>query len=150
MHAARKLGRELVRDMGAKPHPAQLFDGEFARFGLGALQRAAHQAEGHVFPDAEAVEQRATLKQHPEPRQKGVAVARGHILPVQRDAALIRGDKAQDAFQQHRFAGARPPDDHHRGALGDGQIDPAQHLVRPEGLMHAAELNHEKNSSVSR
>ncbi len=69
---------------------------------LGALQRAAQQAEGDVLPDGQSVEQRSALEQHPEPGQKGLAVTPRIILSVEQDAAGSVGiHKPQDALQRH-------------------------------------------------
>jgi hypothetical protein len=81
--------------------------------------------------------------------EEGVAVAFGDILPVQRDGAAIMADKPEDAFQQHRFAGARSADDDHALPRRDGQVHPAQDAVLAEGLGDVGEGDHaEKNSSV--
>jgi hypothetical protein len=45
-----------------------------------------------------------------------------------------RAQQAQDAFQQHRLAGARAADDHHAFAARDRQVDAAQHRLGPKAL----------------
>ena len=117
---------------------------------------AAHQAEGDVLPDRQAVEQRAALKQHAELFQKFVAVAFGGVLAVDHDQPAVGFDKADDALDQHRLAGARSADDHHALALGDRQVDTVKNGLGAEGFMQVLDLDHgfdvgheEKNTSVS-
>ena len=112
---------------------------------LGSLRGAAHQPEGDVFPDFQAVEQRTTLEQHTKAGEEGVAVGFAHIRAVQRDATRIGRDKAEDGFQQHRFSGARAADHHHALPARDGQIDAAQDVIFAEGFGDAGKLYHDPN-----
>jgi hypothetical protein len=75
--------------------------------------------------------------------------------------ARIRHDDAEDAFEQHRFSGARSADHHDRFAWHDVEIEVAQDMMRAERLVQAAnpdlrcridrnETHRAKNNSVIR
>jgi hypothetical protein len=133
--------------------------GDLAGVGKGAFF-LCQQAEGDVFPDRETVEQRAVLEQHADFRADRLtrAAALGEdVDAVDLDGAGVWLDQAEDAFDQHRFAGAGTADHHHRGAFGDIEIDAVQHYFIAERLAQAAQADFRaeggahraKNSSVS-
>ena len=150
LHAARQLGGQAVGHVGFEAHAAQFLDGDGAGLFARAFEGAAQQAKGDVLPDRQAVEQRAALKQHAEAGQKGIAVAGTCGLAIDQNGACIRCHQPQNAFQRHGFSGAGATDDHHRCALGDMQVDPAQHVVGAERFGNALHPDHsEKNTPVS-
>ena len=64
-----------------------------------------------------------------------------HVLAVDLDDAGIRRDQAEDAFDQHRLAGAGAADHHHAGAGHDVEIDAVQHLLVAERFFQAADAD---------
>ena len=62
-----------------------------------------------------------------------------HVLAIDLDHAGVGFENAEDAFDQHRLAGAGPADHHNRFAGGDIEIDAAQHLLFTEGFGDAAQ-----------
>ena len=89
----------------------------------------AQQAEGDVLPDGEAVKKCAALKEHSEAGKEGIAVAFLHIVAINCDLTAVGRHEAKDGFEHHRFACARAADDHHGGALFDGQVDALQDML---------------------
>ena len=82
----------------------------------------------------------AALEQHAEFRHQPGALAAGEahrVPPVDGDLAAIGADQAQDAFQRHRLAGARPADDDQRLAGRYVEIDAREHRFGPEALLQA-------------
>ena len=142
LHAAREFRREQIGHIGGQAHTAQLLDRDFAGFFFGFGQRSAQQAEGDVLPDRQAVKQRAALKEHAEPGQKGVALDFRGVFAIQRDRPLILHHQAQNAFQQNRFPGAGATNDHHAFAAVDGQVYPIQNAFRAKGFMDVCQFNH--------
>ena len=63
-----------------------------------------------------------------------VAGQRQDILAVDLDAAGVGLDQAEDAFQQHRLAGAGAADHHHGGARHDVEVDAVEHELVAEAL----------------
>ena len=49
-----------------------------------------------------------------------------HVAAIDLDRTRIGLDQAEDGFQQHRLAGARPADHHHGCAGHDVEVDPIQ------------------------
>src|SRR5262249_25639263 len=105
----------------------------------------------------EAGAQRGALEQYAElaplPLALGAVDADG-LLAVDLDAAALGVEQAEDAFDGHRLAGARPADHHQRFADPDIEIDAAQHRLVAERFVEAAHgdlrrrAHREKNSSV--
>lgn len=79
------------------------------------------QAEGHILPDGQAVEERAALEQHAEMPEEGAAVDLREGLAVDQHRAGVRALDAEDAFQRHRLAGAGAADDDEALAPADGE-----------------------------
>jgi hypothetical protein len=141
LHATAQLRGEQLADLGSQPDIAELVDRHLARL-LGRHAVALDRAEGHVLPDAQRIEQRAALEQHAELAHDLAAAVIAEIdglHAVDRDRAVVGLHQAEDAFQQHRLAGARAADHHHRFARRDVEVDAAQHLLRSEGLGDAAQ-----------
>jgi hypothetical protein len=136
---------------GLEAHAAQFLDRDLAGLGLGPFLRPALQPKGHILPDRQRIEQGTALKQHPEPREKGIAVTRLHILAIDRDQTAVRRHQPQHAFQADRFARAGPADDHTAFATRHIEREALQDPFRPKGLMDIIKPDHAlKNSSVKR
>ena len=101
-----------------------------------------HQAERHVLPERQRVEQGRALEQHPELAVDPVAVVArysDHVFSVDQDRSGIGLEDADDAFDQHRLSGAGAAD-HDQGFAGaDVEIEPAQDLFAPERLFQSAD-----------
>ncbi len=138
LHTARKLGSKQVCGFRGQPHAAQFFDGDLAGFIAGAGQRPTQQAKGDILPDGQAVKQSAALEKHPEAVQKGFAGFGVQHLSAYGDCSPIGSDQTKDAFQQHRFAGARAADHHHRLTFGYVKRCAAQHMFGTERFMDVA------------
>jgi hypothetical protein len=140
-----------VRDVGGQADLGEDFDGFFAGIFAGDFL-LRQQPEGDVFPDRDAVEQGAVLEQHADlPAQFARARARRaqHVLTVDFNAAGICRNQAEDAFDQHRFAGARASYDHHGGLRHDVEIDAVQHFFGPERLLQAADFDFRRHFTNS-
>ena len=132
--------RPTLRELGERHLP-----------GLGRRHAVAlDQSEGDVLPDAQRVEQGAALEQHAELAHHVGALAiaeAGRLLAVDLDRAAVGPHQAEDAFQQHRLAGARAADHDDRFAGRDVEVDAAQHLLGAEGLVDAAQRDLGRASS---
>ena len=141
LHAARQFRRKELADLGSEADMAELGDRHLVRLG-GIHAVALDRTERHVLPDAQRVEQRAALEQHAElAHDLGAAVVAqaDGFRAVDLDRARVRPHQAEDAFQQHRLAGARTADHHHGLSRRHVEIDAAQHLLGPEGFGDAAQ-----------
>ncbi len=102
------------------------------------------QREGDVVVEVERPEQRAVLEEHAEllaQLEEVVVGERGDRLPGDDHVALVGVEQADDVLDAHRLAGARWAEDHRHLALGDPEVEPAQHAVGAEGLVHVDELD---------
>lgn len=84
---------------------------------------------------------RRSLEQHAELAHDFFALATRHLgdfLAIDLDRAGVRRDDAQDAFDQHRLAGARAADDDHRFADADVEIEAVQDHFGAERLLQSA------------
>src|SRR3546814_1774638 len=76
------------------------------------------------------------------------------LASVDPDAALVRPDQAQDAFQHHRLAGAGAADHDEALARAELEVDALEHALGAEALRDALKLDlggpghRAKNSSV--
>ena len=83
------------------------------------------------------IEQRAALEQHAEFAYQPVAGGAAQpdsLDPVDPDRAGIGPEQADDALDQHRFAGAGAADDDETLAGAAGDIDAVEHGLAPERL----------------
>ena len=97
------------------------------------------QAEGHVFPYRKAVEQGGLLEQHADFRIDRFAFVVADTddgLTVDFDAAGIRGQQPENAFQRYRFAAAGAADDDDRFAGHDVERHIVENDVVAELLAH--------------
>ena len=95
------------------------------------------QLEADIFPDRQAIEQRAILKQHANAVIQCFTFAPWqlqNILPVNFNTAGIGFNQPQDAFDGDGFAGTRTAQNHHAMPGADIQIHAIQHLLRPKGF----------------
>ena len=98
------------------------------------------QAERHVAPHGQAVEQGGALEQHTELGHASLGVAVAHGLAVDPHLARVRSHQADGDLQGDRLALARAADDHQRAADGHVQAHPVQHRAALEALGHVAQL----------
>ncbi len=141
LHAAGELGRREIGDLGRQADLAQDLDRPPLRLRARQLLDL-QQAEGDVLPHRQAVEQRRSLEQHAELLHHLLALAprqARHLLAVDLDRARIGLEDAEDALEQHRLAGARAADHHHRFGLADLEIEAVQHVLRAEALVQVAD-----------
>ena len=116
LHAAGELGRKELADSAppARRRPACRARSPWP--GAAGMPLALDQPEGDVLPDRQTVEQGRALEQHAEVPAHLLAVAAGAGRPSPAPsiwiAAGIGTQQAEDAFDQHRLAGARAADDH--------------------------------------
>ena len=84
-------------------------------------------------------EQVERLEHDPDPSPDPVEpdAVGGDVLALDHDPARVDGLEPVDAPQQRGLARARGADQAHDLVLGDDQVDPAQHLERPERLVQA-------------
>ncbi len=103
---------------------------------LGGLQRSlqsrlidlrARHSKGDIFPDA-GVQQEYLLRHQPDLLLPGRQVFL-YVTPVHQDTSLLRAQKAQYQVQHAAFARAGGPDQGHRTALPDAQIDVLQGVL---------------------
>ena len=159
LHSARKLRGIKAAHIRCQTHLGQLVGGHV--LSLRSRHAAAlNQAEGHVFPHAQTVEEGRTLEQHAEARE--IFIARrtfqpDDILAADQDLSAIGSEDADDAFQHHGFSGAGTADHHKGAALAHFKVDAVQYMLGAEMLVHRFEHDvgglhaHSPNSSdVSR
>ncbi len=60
---------------------------------------------------------------------------------MDQDVALVGVQQADHVLDAHRLAGARRAEDHRDLALGQPEVEAAEDLVAPEGLVHVDELD---------
>ena len=136
LHAAGQFCRRKFGDIGAKADLGELLHRLVAgRFAVHAP--ALDQAEGDVFPDRQRIEEGAALKQHAELLQDPLAVARAHaddLFAIDQDAAALGLHQAEDAFERHRFAGARSADDDEGFARAMSTVTPSSTVFGPKLL----------------
>ena len=121
---------------GTEPDRGELLQRDVARL------RPRHaapldQAERDILPYAERIEQRAALEQHAEFAHQpvaGGAAQPDRLDAVDPDRAGIGPEQAEDALDQHRFAGAGAADDDEALAGAAGDIDAVEHALAPERL----------------
>ena len=84
-------------------------------------------------------EQVERLEHDPDPASDPVErdAVGGDVLALDDDPASVDGLEPVDAAQERGLARARGADQADDLVLGHDQIDPAQHLERPEGLVEA-------------
>ncbi len=106
LHAAGKFGRAQVSRGGAKADLGERFDGALFRFAATDAV-TIDQRERDVFPDGEAVEQRAALEQHAGATAQGVdRLVASCELAIEIDFALIRRQQAKRALDGDGLARA--------------------------------------------
>src|SRR5687767_13590024 len=145
LHAAGQFSRIELRDIRAKADGSELPQRDL--LGFGAVEAlAGDQAERHVLPDRERIEQGAALEQHAELVHDLFALAGRHardLVAVDLDRALVRLHQADDALDQHRLAGARAADHHQRLALRHVEVEVPQHHLAAEGFAQSPDLDFE-------
>ena len=144
LHAARKLGRAQLADLGAEADRGELLDRDLLR-ALPAPCRALDQAEGDVLPDRQAVEQRA----RPGTACRTcacIALARGAGMPtVSSPSIWIEPASGCIRPRMHLIStdlpDARAADDDEGLLRRDVEIEAVEHHLRPEALVEAADLD---------
>ena len=138
LHAARQFGRPQLGRLRGRARPRASFS-----IAISLRLRARHaaaldQAERDILPDAAANRTARALEQHAEFAASALRARRarsaGDLLAVDLDRAGIGLEQAEDAFDQHRFAGARAADDDEALAGAAVEIDAVEHDLAPERL----------------
>src|SRR6266850_2041849 len=75
----------------------------------------------------------------PRPTAPSLAIATSRACAAGMPSLWIGPKQAENAFQQHRLAGARAADHHHRFARRHVEVDALQHFLGPERLGDAAQ-----------
>ena len=159
LHAAGELGRHQLGHLRRQPDHGQRL------LGLGLRLRSvdplgAEQAEGHVLPDRQAVEQRPALEQHAELAAQlvhGGAVGadrpRSPSIRIEPLSGVIRPSTHLISTD---LPVPEPPITTSDWPAGEVEVDALQHLLGAEALGQAADgdlgqrLAHRlKNSSVT-
>ena len=121
--------------------------------------RPRGEAEGHVLPHRERVEEGCALEEHPE-----FAVEEGAFGAAQpRDVGAVHentpgigAQQTENAFESHRLAGAGGADDNQRFPARGFEVHAVEHNGVAEALRHRFEADcgvaahAEKNSSVTK
>ena len=140
-HAARELGGKLLLDV-AQPERAAAASITSSRISALRLLGVLDEREGHVLLDGKRIEQRrSTETSMPNLRRtrlSSIVVERHDVLAVDPDVAAVGLEQAHEVLHQHRLALPRAADDDVDLAALDVEIDAAQHLVRAERLLDAA------------
>src|SRR5918992_2014951 len=109
------------------------------------LRQPLHLDRGHrqVLHDRLVREQVELLEDHADLRPHLVdgLAGLGDRLAVEPHVPLVDPLEAVDTAQHRRLAGARRPRDHHDLAAVDRQIDPVQHEIVAEALLHLLEFD---------
>ena len=141
LHAARKFRRMKIADFGAQADLGQLGGDNLP--GLGAVHSFfGEQAEGHVLPHRQGVEQRRALEQHAELAINALArlgAGAHHFFVIDMDAARVRVEQTQDALEHDRFSDSRAANHDHRFADPDVKVEAIQNDFGSEGLVDAPE-----------
>jgi len=115
-------------------------DEEVACVRLGAILRRSQHLPGrerHIAEDGHVREEVERLEDDPDPLTHLVEVdaLRAHVLPGHDDPARVDRLQQVDAAQEGRLPRTGRADQRHDLVHGDLEIDPAQHLDLPEGLV---------------
>ena len=108
-----------------------------ARLDLTFRLLGQHQREGHVVAHGHVRVERVVLEHH-----RDVALLRRHAVDdpaSDRDLAVADLLQPGDHAQQRRLAAARRADQHAEFAVGDVDVDAANHVRRAEVLVHRAD-----------
>jgi hypothetical protein len=106
--------------------------------------------DGQVREEVEGLEDEADVRPLLEDLALGQLVEPVAVLAVPDQLAVDPDVPAVDLLevvdgaQQGGLARAGRPQDHRDAALADGQVDALEHLVRPERLVDAADLDHRR------
>jgi hypothetical protein len=142
---AGELGRELLLDPThvLEVEPLQQIAHPLHHLGLRQLV-AFEQREGDVLDHVHRVEQRGVLEHHsvlaPQLGHLEV-VERHHVDAVDPDLPGIRLEQPHEVLHQHRLPLPRAADDDVGLAALDVEVDTAEHVLRREGLVQAADAN---------
>src|SRR5690625_2959033 len=101
LHAAGDLRWQKIGHIRCHADAAEALDRDLARLGTRALAAAMEEAEGDILPDRQAVEKRASLKQHAETVEQSFTLASAEphdVLAIDLDLARIRLDDTKNAF----------------------------------------------------
>ena len=120
---ARELGRETLGQVPVETHHVHQIQGAFAGLVLGNSVEDRDRSD--VVDDAPVREQPPVLQHVPD----GAPQCHGRLLcdvgPSQQHTSLGRCDHLVDHAHQRGLTGARRPQQHRRGVLGNVQGDPA-------------------------
>ena len=134
--AAGELARIAVEQLGEPEDRGGL---RHARVDLGARALGEQHAEGHVVAHLHVRVERVVLEHH-----RDVALLRLHVvhdLAADRDLAAADLLEPRDHAQQRRLAAARGPDQHRELAVGDVDVDAADHVGAAEVLVDVADVD---------
>ena len=96
--------------------------------------------KGDVVEDGHRVEEGAFLKGHTEAAAKVSDLLRvegAQVDAVDLDRALVRFQESDHVTQQHALACSRATEQHDGLRFAHVEIDAAQHVLRPEALVHS-------------
>ena len=142
-HAARQLGRHLVRVAGFQAHHLQLEQRRLVRQRIGHGARFA-QRQSDVVQHAEGRKEGALLKQHAHARGGAGVGQLGHGPPQHGDAPARRTVQPQHLAQQHRLARARSTHQRQHLAAAHRQVEVLvhHHLAAAGRRKHAPQAAH--------
>src|SRR5262249_35410399 len=151
LHAARQLGRAQARNLGAEADRGEFFESDLV--GVGARHAAPlHKAEGDILPDAQRIEEGAPLKQHAEFTHQSFAPAAAQpdrFLAVNANRSRLGPHDAEDALDQHRFAGAGAADNDEALAPRDRKVDAVQNALSADRFLDAGERDFRGGGSIA-
>ena len=142
LHATGDLGREQLGHGRRQAHALHGGERPLMRFATGHVLGVG-EAEGHVLPHVQAVEERRALEQEAVATRQVLAPPAGearHVLAVQHHPPGVRLHQPGGDLERDRLALARPADDHQRPARRHVQGHVLQHLAAGELLGHVQEL----------
>ena len=64
-----------------------------------------------------------------------------HFIAVDKNLAALRTQDSEHALYHHRFAGTRTANDYQRLAARNREIEPVEHGLRTETLLHTTQLD---------
>jgi hypothetical protein len=134
--AAGKLARIAVEQVGEPEDRGGL---RHARVDLGARALGEQHAEGHVVAHLHVRVERVVLEDHGD-----VALLRRHVVhDLAADLDLAAADllEPRDHAQQRRLAAPRGADQHRELAVGDVDVDAADHVGAAEVFMDVEDVD---------
>jgi hypothetical protein len=105
------------------------------------------QRERDVLVDVHGAEQGAVLEHDADLTAEREDLGAAHLAerpPADQHVARVGAHHADHVLEQNALPGARGPEQHGDRALGDLEVEPAEHVILPEPLAQTARLDRQQ------